>query len=204
MENENMENAEKLQEATPASEPDNAGVSEELKDPLQKKPERTEKEKAMFTLRKTADRVRQLGADPEEVLGLKKEPVDEDMSDDTFLTVGAFKDIQKKEARKTALEMAQQIEDEYERAEVIRALSRVVPSGKAIDDYNFAVSAAGAKRSYMIAEDIQRRIAPAKTASGGSTSAKKEEQFEPTEEEKVFMSPPYNLTKEDVLKARGK
>ena len=56
----------------------------------------------------------------------------------------------------------------------------------------------------QLAEEMARKGQPKKTAGGGSGNASVEEQFEPTEHEIVFMSPPYNLKKEDILKAREK
>ena len=166
----------------------------------------TEEEKAAFNLKKAAEKARSLGQDPTEVLGIKPQmKINENLSDDTPLTVGAFRQIQKQDAQKTALDMVDTIENELEREAVREALQhRVKPSGNAQSDFDFARSAVNTARTTQIAQEQNRKTQPSRTASGGSAPGKSENHFEPSAEEAVFMAPPYNLTKEQIIANRQK
>lgn len=191
----NETNTEINTDATPA--PD-AGKTPE---PSQK-PERTEAEKAAYSLRKNAERAKELGMDPAEVLGIKPTlNLDDDLPDDRPLTVGDLKVIQKQEARKSALQMAEDLPED-EREEVKEALGRVVPSGNAEDDLRFARAAVNAPRNAKIAEHLGIKGTPKRTAAGSSQPTEIESEFTPTAEETAMMRPPYNLSKEKVLAAR--
>jgi len=167
---------------------------------------RTEKEKAEYSLKKNAERVKELGGEPADVLGIRPHiHVDDDITDDTPLTVGTLRKLNKDEARKTALDMASEITDEAEREEVRLALeTRITPSGNAKADFDFARGAINASRNAKIASEAARKGEARRTASGGSMNARVDEEFVPTEAEKAFMRPPYNMTKEKVLAAREK
>lgn len=175
---------------------------DEGKDPI---PERTEQEKATFNLKKHAERARELGIRPEDVLGLRQLKVDDSLSDDTPLTVGAFRQLQKEDAKKTALQLADDIEDEGERNEVKTILEkRIVPSTDPHADLALARSAVNARRTAMLSEDDARKIQAKQTASGGSADGRHEDQFVPTETESVMMAHPYNLTQAEVIAARNR
>ena len=200
MENQNAEDA-----ATAAAEAE-AQAKAEAEAPSHEKPERTERKKAEFSLKKNAERLRELGGNPTDVLGVKPQiQIDETLSDDTPLTVGAFRQIQKQDAKQTAIQLAEEIEDEDERAEVKGILeTRLVPSGDPHADLALVRAAVNAKRTGQIAEEVNRKTKPTRTAAGGSASARTEEIFEPTEQEAIFMRPPYNVSKEKIIAARKK
>ena len=165
---------------------------------------RTEREKAEFNLKKRAEEARAAGLDPADVLGIRPQvKIEDGLADDTPLTVGTFREMQKQDGKKTALQMANELPED-ERAEVIAALDRVVPSGNAQADLDFARGSVNSEHNRKVAEELQRRGKPVRTAAGGSSNAPSGEAFEPTPEEQAFMRPPYNMTKEKILAARKK
>lgn len=172
----------------------------------ERKPEYTEEQKAEYHLKKAKEEAVKLGLDPAKVLGITpKISLDENLSDDTPLTVGTLKTIQKKEARDTALVLADAIEDEKERTEVKDLLNNsIVPSGDAQKDLNLARAAVNSKRNQLLAEELNRKGVKTPSAGGGSGDGKPTEQFEPTDQERTFMGPPYNLSKEEIIKTREK
>lgn len=172
--------------------------------PSQESKGKTEAEKAAFSLKKNAARAKELGLDPMEILGHKThiETSVED-GDDKPVTVGMLRSIQKQDAQKTALQMAEDIADEDTKNAVKEALqTRVTPTGNAEDDFRFALGAISAPKNKAIIEEVNRYVAPKRTASGGSIPAHVEEEFSPTAQEQVFMRPPYNLSKEKIIAAR--
>ena len=165
--------------------------------------QKTEKEKAEYSLRKNAERLKTLGGDPTSVLGIKLEPSEDEPDDDTPLTVGKLKEMQRQNAQQTAMQLADAIEDDAERKEVKDLLEkRITPSGNAEADLALARAGANARKNALLAEEAARRSKPNRTAAGGSMPGKPDEAFEPTAEETVFMQN-YGLTKEDVIKARA-
>lgn len=166
---------------------------------------RSELEKAGFSLKKNAERLVELGGDPADVLDIHPTiNLDEDLSDDKPLTVGDFRKLQKEDAHKTALQLAEDLPDD-ERDEVKDLLENSIkPSGDAAKDLKLARAAVNALHNAQIAEHISQRTAPKRTAAGGSSDAIIEIEFVPTPEEAVFMKPPYNMSKEKILAARKK
>lgn len=184
---------------------DTTSVSDEGKtSETSHKSERTEKEKAEFTLKKQAERLRELGSDPGEVLGIKPIlKVKDEIRDDAPLTVGMLRELQKQDAKKTAINLADDITDEDERKDVKELLEkRLTPSGNAQADLALARAAVGAVRTAKIAEELNRKQSATRNAAGSSSPAKSEDEFTPTEAEAVMMRKPYNLSKEKILEAR--
>lgn len=127
--------------------------------------------------------------------------------DDKPLTVGEFRRMQREESRQDAIELAEtSIEDEDERDEVINALqSKVVPSGSPQEDLQTARDLVNARKNRQQLEDQARKQDPKKHGNPpAAPGAGPEDVFTPTEEEQVFMKPPYNLTKEDIIAKRNK
>lgn len=172
--------------------------------PSQEKPKRDEKDTAAYNLRRNAERARELGLDPGEILGVKTHiETDSNDEDSKPVTVGMLRDIQKQDAHKTALQRAEEIVDEETRAAVKDILTtRVKPSGDSEEDFRFALSAANAGKNTQIIKEVQRYVVPKRTAAGGSMPAHIEEEFTPTAEENRFMQPPYNISKEKIIAAR--
>ncbi len=167
---------------------------------------RTEAEKAAFTLKKNAERAIELGLNPSEILGTKTHiEVDKSAEDSQPVTVGMLRDIQKKDASKTALQMADEVGDEEIKAATKQYLSEnIIPSGDAEKDFKLALAAASATKNATIVQELNRYGVPKRTAAGGSAGARVEEEFTPTAQEQIFMQPPYNLSKEKIIAARKK
>lgn len=127
-------------------------------------------------------------------------PVD----DDTPVTVGMLDKLKREQGKKTALELAESVEDETERELAKHYIqNRIVPSGNAEEDLKLARAAINSIKNAQIAEELARKGQPAK-GDGSSQPAKHEGVFTPTPEEAVFMQSPYNLSKEDIIEARKK
>lgn len=123
--------------------------------------------------------------------------------DDRPLTVGELKRIRKEEARDLALEMAEDIDDEDERQQVIDVLrNRITPSGNPDQDLALARGAVNSLKNQQILEENARRGTPRRYATTPGAPGQPADRFEPTAEESVFMRPPYNLSKDQILKAR--
>lgn len=175
--------------------------------------EPTEREKAVFNLKRQAERLSSLGGDPSEVLAsvIKVKPealsFDDELPDDKPLTYGDLKNIQRSDARKTAIQMAEDIPDEAEREATLSELRFIVPSGDAQADLRRAQASANAVRNARIAEMRGNGGQPKRTAAGGTAPGPVEEEFVPTAEEtamwKGFRLPPEKM-KEKILEARKK
>jgi hypothetical protein len=165
--------------------------------------QRTPAEKAAFTLRKNAESVAALGLDPAEVLGLNNQ-VPAGVDKDAPVTVGMLEAMQKDRSQKTALQLADEIPDQYERDLTKKyLLVRVVPSGDAHEDLRFARLAVNAVKSGQVIEELGRAGQPRSFASGaGAPFSTTQKEVEFTANELSFMRPPFNMTKEQILKAR--
>lgn len=172
----------------------------------EQKPKRSEAETTAFNLKKQAEKAKELGLDPAEILGVRTHiEVDASEDDDKPVTVGMLRTIQKQEAQKTAMQFAEDIADNATKETVKQYLANnIVPSGDAEADFKLALAAASANKNKEVLQEINRYGAPKRAVSGGSMPATVEEQFVPSAQEQVFMSPPYNLSKEKILEARKK
>lgn len=176
-------------------------VKQEL-DKVQKQQGRTEAEKATFSLKKNAERAKELGVDPAEVLGLKEKEVDKS----TPLTVGMYEQLQKDSAQKTALQLADDITDENERELTKHYLStRIVPSIDPQADLRLAQGMVHSVKNAQILEETARATDAKRHSSGpGAPPKKGENQGELTAVEEPFTKAPYNMTKEAIIAARPK
>jgi hypothetical protein len=163
----------------------------------------TEKEKAEFTLRKNAERVKSLGGDPNSILGIEEEPSEDD---DEPMTVGMYKKIQQESAVKSALQLAGDIQNETERELVIFHLNNSIRStGIPSEDLRLARALVNAVKNAQIGEEIARKTqAKTHSNSSGVNAVDKEVKGELTEQEKLFLGKPFSMTKEQILKARTK
>lgn len=140
----------------------------------------------------------------EQLSGLDSEGKPEDEDQNKPVTVGMLKDIEKQNAQKTALKLAEDIEDETERGDTIKALqTSIAPSGDPQKDFLNARAIANVTKNAQIVEEAERRksgkISP---TLPGAPRKNQDEVFEPTAQERVFMNPPYSLSKEAIIKAR--
>lgn len=173
-------------------------------DPIKKEAERvkasqrTELEKALFKRKQIDKRISELG-------GTVENPLDDDDEDDSKpITRKDLREMQKKEATKTALDLAENLEDEAERDLVKHYLeTKIRSSGNPQEDFEFALRAVNSLKNSHIAEEIARKRDPKRNPTPpGGPSGIPEDQFTPTAEESFFMKAPFNLSKEDILAQR--
>lgn len=189
-------------EKEPEIEPEQDPLKTEL-DRVQTKG-RSEIEKAEFSLKKNAERVKALGGDPNTILGIENDTLIPDDEDDTPLTLGMLKKLQQQDTAKSALQQADGIKNETERELVKYHLQNTIRStGNASEDLKLARSLVNAVKNTKIAEEIVRKPV-AKTHSSGNGVPPKDLEVKGTltETEKVFLGKPFNLTKEQIIKAR--
>lgn len=165
--------------------------------------ERTELEKAVFSLKKTADRVKELGGKPEEIFGVPNGKIETTSEDDAPVTVGMLKKLELERAEKSAIQLAAGIQDESERELIIHHLKNTIRStGNPEEDFRLAYSIVNSVKNAQMAEEIARRTSPKTHSSGSGAPARKDEDAALTQEELLFMTPPFSLTKEQIIAAR--
>lgn len=186
----------------------------EEQDPLKVELERvqrtgkTEAEKAAFSLKKNAERARELGIDPAEVLGLSAKVAisTDDEDDDKPLTRADLKKFQQESASKNALQLADDISNESERELTKYHLQNSIRStGNPQEDLRLARALTNSARNSQIIEEVSRK-GETKTHSNGSGAPARVDilQGELTPQEMEFMKKPINMTKEQILKLRKK
>jgi len=191
--------------ATPTVAPEVQPQEPSQPNPLQKeldkienqKSGRSKREKLEFTLNRVKQQLAEIdGVDPVIV------ETTEDKSKP--LTIAEYERIQRDNENNKAVDLAEDIEDDTERKLTVHYLENVIkPSGNAEVDLANARAIVNAKRNALIAEEAQR-VSPANhySSAPGGPGKRPEEVFEPTAEEASMMRAPFNLTKEDVIKAR--
>lgn len=211
------EKAEQEKAATLAAEKSKADADAKAKadaaaqDPLKseldrvksKKPEFSEKEKAEFTLKRNAERVKELGGDPNIVLGVHTS--DDDNDDDKPMTVGAFKRFQQEFASRSALQLADEITNETERELVKYHIQNTIrSSGNSQEDLRIARTLTNAAKNSQILEEQQRKIQSKTYSSSSGVNATYDpiEGAELTNSEKRFLGKPWKMTKEQIIAAR--
>lgn len=195
------------QPATPAA--PQTPVQKELE---KVKAPKTEAEKAAFSLKMTAKRLRELGQDPNEILGASPAPAGES-EDDAPVTVGMLKQREREQAQKTALDLADaEITNEHERELAKHHLANTIrPSGNPREDLRAALAIVNSVKNAQLVDVAQNGAGnrPTPAAAGGSAPGRQDKPFEPTPEEQTMMTmkgldrKPL-LTKEDILEARRK
>lgn len=165
---------------------------------------KTEAEKAAFSLKKNAERARELGVDVDKVLGTKPAETDED--DDKPLTRGEFKKLQQEQSAKSALQLAEEIPNETERELTKYHLQNSIRStGNPAEDLKLARALTNSARNSQILEEVQRKKDAKSHSNGSGVDAKIEEnQGELTPQEMQFLGKPFNLTKAQIIAARPK
>jgi len=169
-------------------------------DPVKKEVKKLEKkqftrrERLNFEKRKIDEQLQELN---------KEEGVESPKDDDVPVTMGMLKKMEQEKSKKTALELAEEIEDEDERTLTQHYIKeRITPSGNPQEDLNIARAIVNSLKNSQIAEELERKKSPKGKGTPPGSPKSHEKEFRPTAEERLFMSPPYNLTKEDVIKAR--
>jgi hypothetical protein len=190
-------------EVEPATVVEDPKGNDEPKDPLKKEPSQDEPKdpKDPKDGKQFSKRERLIHA--KEKIESQLSELDDDEDDDKPLTRGDLKRMEREKSRDTAIDLASAIDDEDERTQVIDLLeNRITPSGNPTEDLTLARAAVNAIKTAQIAEDAARKQNPNQHGSNPGGPGKVEDVFTPTEDEKVFMRAPYNLTQEDIIKAR--
>jgi len=172
---------------------------------VQNKGGRTELEKAQFSLKKNAERLKELGGDPTSVLGIQqvKEEYDEENEDDKPVTLGMLKKMQTATATKTALQLADEITDNTEKELVKYYLeNRIQASGNPQEDLKDARRMVNAVRNEQIVQEVARKTPPKTHSNSSGIDAKQEQEIVLTADELQFMKPPFSMSKEEIVKAR--
>jgi len=164
---------------------------------------RTEKEKAEFSLKKNAERLKELGGDPNSILGLERETKIEELDEeDKPLTVGMYKKMQQDTASKTAIQLAEEITNETERELAKWHLQNTIKStGNPTKDLELAMNQVNAVKNKQIIEEIGRK-GQAKTHSTSSSAPANQIVEEDLTEDEIKLMNWSGMTKEEVLKAR--
>lgn len=189
-------------EADITNEPSQNPVEEELKRE-EKRTTRSEPEKAAYTLQKQAERAKELGLDPAEILGLKTTK-DTEGTEGTVVTLEMLDAREKERGQKTALQLADELSDEHERNLAKKyLLEKIVPSGDPHEDLRFARLAINALKNSVILEEAGRKGTPSRFNTAAGAPAKQvAAEIELSPSEVVFTKPPFNLTKEQIVAAR--
>lgn len=183
-------------------------IKEPSQNPLQTELEReenrgkrTEPEKAAYSLQQNAKRVKELGLDPAEILGIK--PSD---PKGTVVTLEMLEERERERGQKTALQLADDLQNEHERMLVKKyLLERIKPSGDANEDLRFALLAVNSVKNGQIVEELARRgTASSHAAAPGAPAKPQVQEPELTSEELMFTRAPFNLTKEEIIAKRPK
>lgn len=182
------------------TEPSQTPVEQEIEREKGKQ-QRSEKEKAEFSLRKNAERAKELGIDPATVLGLAPQAHEE--GDDAPATIGTVKQLLAEKEKQTAFELADEITDPHIRELTKLNLKKVIPSGDANEDLRFARLAAESAKNSLVMEEVARAGRPnGHVASAGAPAKTVTKEPELTKDEMAFMKPPFSLSKEQIIASR--
>lgn len=165
----------------------------------------SEAEKAAFSLKKNAERAKELGIDVSEVLGLK--PGETEVDKNAPVTVGMLEEMKKAEAAKTALQLAEQQITDADELELTKnyLTTRIIPSGDPQADLRFARSAVNAlKNTQILEEEGRRREAKIRPGGNGAPPKRTDQNQELTAIEAQYLKAPFNMTKEAIIAARPK
>lgn len=162
---------------------------------------RSKLEKLIFTKK----RVEQQIEEERKAAGLEPEIIEDDNAP---VTVGMLKQMEREKAARTAVEMAEDIEDEKERELTKHHLQNTIrSSGNPKEDFRTARMLVNAARTAQIATEAGRKTTPRSYVTGAGAPPLETQPFEPTPDEAMMMGmkgldgKPL-LTKEDIIKAR--
>lgn len=160
----------------------------------------SEEEKAEFSFKKQAEKLKELGKDPASILGIKTEEISDE--DNQPLTKGEYRKMMAGSVAKTALQEADTIPNETERELVKYHLENTIKStGIPTEDLKLARALVNAVKNTQIIEETARK-GIAKTHSNSSgVDAKQEKEVIYTDEEKKMMHS-FKLSPKDILNAR--
>lgn len=171
----------------------------EQQDPLKNELEkfqrkgRTKAEKLLYTKKRIDEQLKELGIEEEEP------------DDEKPMTIGMFKKLQAQTAVKSAIDLAEEVNNPTERELLKYHLENTIRStGNPQEDFKIAQRLVNASKNEQIVEETLRKPQVNSHASGGGAPPKQpEKETEFTAEELTYMQPPFNLSKEAIIKARG-
>lgn len=157
---------------------------------------RSELEKAIFKRNQIDKHIRELKGDTDE-------DTDLDNDEDTPVTIGMLKKMQSETATKTALQLADDISDEVEKELVKYHIENTIRStGNPAEDLKLSRAIVNSVKNTQIAEMVANKSTAKTHSNSSSAPANHTEKVELTAEEILFTRPPFNMTPEQVLKAR--
>jgi len=164
---------------------------------VQRKSEKSPIEKLLYTKARIDKQLRELGVED------KPEPEEEIDEDDTPLTIGMLKKIQAESASKTALQQAEEIQNETERELVKYHLQNTIKStGLPNEDLKLARALVNSVKNSQITEEIVRHTPPKTHSNSSGVDARREKEVSFTPEELQMMKPPFSVSPADILAAR--
>lgn len=122
------------------------------------------------------------------------------------MTVAMYESLEKERAQKSALQMADDIQDSNERDLVKHHIENTIrPSGNPTEDLRVAKALVNAVKNGQLLEETARAIAPNRTsAAPGAPARVPQQQEELTSDELLFMRPPFNMTRDQIAEAHPK
>lgn len=151
--------------------------------------QRPEIDKAAFSLKKNAERLKELGGNPAKVLGIEgiDDAPDADDDDDKPITRGELKRMRQADVRKTAIQLSDSIQDADER-ELTRIYlqTRIVPSGDPQKDFEDARALVNSVKTRQVLEEKTRKdtnSARRHSSGSGAPSDIDDGSFSATDEE---------------------
>lgn len=156
---------------------------------------RTKTEKLLYTRNRINDQLKELGVEEDPNLEVDDE--------DQPVTLGMLKKMQAKDATKTALDLADDVSNPTERELVRYHLENTIRStGNPQEDFRLAQGLVNQVKNQQILEETLRKPSAKTHGSNPGAPIKETKQEEFSNEELAFMRPPFNLTKEEIIKAR--
>lgn len=183
-----------------SSEPSQDPVADELARVTERNQGRTKKDKLLYTKQRVESQLAELEAEE----GGNIESVSVDKS--APMTVAMYEQLQRDQAQKTALQMADDITDASDRELTKYHIEHTIKaSGNPSEDLRMARAIVSSVKNGLIAQEVSRtKTAPKHGTGTGAPARTTERAVELTLEEQYYMKPPFNMTKEQVLAARKK
>lgn len=187
-------------------------IKAELEKINKRKEGRTEEEKAEYTFKNIAKRLKDLGKDPAELLGVKPKEEEEINDEDRPLTKKDLESILSqvnKPKEKTATELAyERIQDENQRELALYYLDNVIkPSGNSDEDLHNAQAMVNAVRNQKVLEmqALKPEAKTLNTARSIEINKTNTNTVELSPEEKMIMDTSRGLiTMDDIIANRNK
>lgn len=184
--------------------PDSPQEEQETQDPMQKELERvrtskyTKEEKAIFSYKNIRTQLKGMGIDPDE---LEKPPTNYD-DDDKPVTMKMFKQMQAQNAQKSALDLANELQNDVERELVKHHIENTIrPSGDPALDLRNARAIANSARNSAILEEVGRKPIARNHSGASSAPHKRETDKIELSREDLAVQQAFGLSDDEIKKA---